>query len=79
MGDLFTSPLLIASLAIELIHTWPTSDKAAFIHGHPRIGEQSNLSAMSAAEQARYATPPEVLERLAVLNQEYERVYPGLR
>ncbi|PVG03112.1 hypothetical protein CPB86DRAFT_695443 [Serendipita vermifera] len=73
------TPSALAARAIELIHTWSTDDKAAFIHGHPRIGEQSNLSALSAAEQAKYATPPEVLERLRVLNMEYERRFPGLR
>lgn len=73
------SPAALSKRAIDLVHTWPTSEKASFIHGHPRIGEQSNLSALSAAEQARYATPPEVLERLRVLNIEYERRYAGLR
>jgi 2-oxo-4-hydroxy-4-carboxy--5-ureidoimidazoline (OHCU) decarboxylase len=73
------SPSAVAEKAVALIHTWQPEDKAAFIHGHPRIGEQSNLSALSAAEQAKYATPPEVLERLKVLNQEYERRFTGLR
>jgi 2-oxo-4-hydroxy-4-carboxy--5-ureidoimidazoline (OHCU) decarboxylase len=73
------TPGELAARAIKLILTWPTEDKAAFIHGHPRIGEQSNLSALSAAEQAKYATPPEVLERLQVLNTEYERRFQGLR
>jgi 2-oxo-4-hydroxy-4-carboxy--5-ureidoimidazoline (OHCU) decarboxylase len=73
------SPAAIAEKAVSLVHTWQTKDKAAFIHGHPRIGEQSNLSALSAVEQAKYATPPEVLERLQVLNQEYERRFTGLR
>ncbi|KAH8983158.1 OHCU decarboxylase-domain-containing protein [Lactarius hatsudake] len=45
----------------------------------PRIGEIKGLSALSAREQAAHATPPEVLERLVVLNEEYERRYPGLR
>lgn len=78
-SDTPSSPSEIASKAVSLIHTWPTAEKASFIHGHPRIGEQSNLSALSAAEQAKYATPPEVLERLRVLNQEYERRFEGLR
>lgn len=73
------SPSALAQRAIELVYTWPTADKAAFIHGHPRIGEQSNLSTLSAAEQAKYATPPEVLQRLAILNEEYERRFRGLR
>lgn len=78
-NDASSSPSEIASKAVSLIHAWPTADKASFIHGHPRIGEQSNLSALSAAEQSKYATPPEVLERLRVLNQEYERRFEGLR
>lgn len=73
------SPAALSKRALNLVHTWPTNDKAEFIHGHPRIGEQSSLSALSAAEQARFATPPEVLERLRVLNVEYERRYQGLR
>ncbi len=77
--DIFSSPATIASKAVALIHAWPTAEKALFIHGHPRIGEQSNLSALSAAEQAKHATPPEVLERLQVLNAEYERRFTGLR
>ncbi|KAH7335233.1 Oxo-4-hydroxy-4-carboxy-5-ureidoimidazoline decarboxylase, partial [Rhizoctonia solani] len=52
--------------------------QAQFIAGHPRIGEVSNLSALSAAEQAKHATPPEVLERLKGLNEAYEKRYPGL-
>jgi 2-oxo-4-hydroxy-4-carboxy--5-ureidoimidazoline (OHCU) decarboxylase len=73
------SAVALSKRAIDLVHTWSTSEKAEFIHGHPRIGEQSNLSALSAAEQARSATSPEVLERLRVLNIEYERRYRGLR
>ncbi|KAG8834753.1 hypothetical protein FRC17_007259 [Serendipita sp. 399] len=69
----------LVSRAIDSISLWSTSDKVAFIQGHPRIGEQSNLSALSAAEQAKYATPPAVLRRLEVLNAEYERRFQGLR
>ncbi|KAB5589756.1 hypothetical protein CTheo_6791 [Ceratobasidium theobromae] len=53
-------------------------DQAQFIGGHPRIGEVSGLSEMSAAEQAAAATPPAVLARLAHLNALYEKRYPGL-
>ena len=45
--------------------------KAAFVAGHPRIGEVHNLSRLSAGEQAAAATPPEVLARLAHLNACY--------
>ncbi|KAG8692962.1 hypothetical protein FRC09_010837 [Ceratobasidium sp. 395] len=56
----------------------PLTEQAQFIAGHPRIGEVSGLSALSAAEQASKATPPAVLARLAHLNVLYERRYPGL-
>jgi 2-oxo-4-hydroxy-4-carboxy--5-ureidoimidazoline (OHCU) decarboxylase len=56
----------------------PLADQAQFIAGHPRIGEVSGLSALSAAEQASVATPPSVLARLAHLNTLYEKRYPGL-
>ncbi|KZV98790.1 hypothetical protein EXIGLDRAFT_727109 [Exidia glandulosa HHB12029] len=66
-------------LALSIISSWPKEDRASFISGHPRIGEVKNLSALSAAEQARTATPPEVLERLGRQNEEYETLYPRLR
>lgn len=65
--------------AIRELEEWPHGQKASFLGGHPRIGEIKGLSALSASEQAAHATPPEVLARLLVLNEEYERRYPGLR
>jgi len=65
--------------AISELEGWPHGQKASFLGGHPRIGEIKGLSALSASEQAAHATPPEVLARLQVLNEEYERRYPGLR
>ncbi|KAH9167483.1 Oxo-4-hydroxy-4-carboxy-5-ureidoimidazoline decarboxylase [Lactarius sanguifluus] len=65
--------------AIYELEKWPHGQQADFLGGHPRIGEIKGLSALSASEQAAHATPPEVLERLVVLNEEYERRYPGLR
>ncbi|KAI9429360.1 Oxo-4-hydroxy-4-carboxy-5-ureidoimidazoline decarboxylase, partial [Lactarius indigo] len=65
--------------AIWELEKWPHDQQASFLGGHPRIGEIKGLSALSASEQAAHATPPEVLERLVVLNEEYERRYPGLR
>jgi len=61
------------------LKTLPASEQAIFVAGHPRIGEQSGLSALSAQEQASKATPIEVLLRLELLNTEYENKYPGLR
>ncbi|CCL99666.1 uncharacterized protein FIBRA_01687 [Fibroporia radiculosa] len=71
------SALIDASLAT--IATWPDDLRARFVAGHPRIGEVSGLSRLSANEQAAAATPPDVLARLAHLNACYERRYPGLR
>ncbi|OAX41390.1 hypothetical protein K503DRAFT_790828 [Rhizopogon vinicolor AM-OR11-026] len=72
--------------AIAIIHAWNADDQAQFIIAHPRIGENKQLSALSAKEQsgglsatARVETPPEVLERLGHLNACYEHVYSGLR
>lgn len=54
-------------------------DQAAFVAGHPRIGQVANLSRLSAQEQAAKAAPPEILARLEQLNAFYEKKYPGLR
>src|SRR5204862_1180454 len=48
------------------------SEQIAVINAHPRIGERAEkLSAASLREQGA-AAPPEVLQRLAALNEEYE-------
>jgi len=64
--------------AIDTITFWEPSRQAEFIKGHPRIGEVKNLSILSAREQARFATAPEVIRRLEHLNNAYEKKYPGL-
>ncbi|KAF8631842.1 hypothetical protein AX15_002118 [Amanita polypyramis BW_CC] len=72
----------LIELALAQIGAWDTESQALFISGHPRIGENRNLSELSANEQGAQRvdpTPPEVLERLAHLNLCYETVYPGLR
>ncbi|KAL1696571.1 Oxo-4-hydroxy-4-carboxy-5-ureidoimidazoline decarboxylase [Schizophyllum commune] len=68
----------LIDLALDAVAHWPPADQAQFIAGHPRVGETSGLSQLSAKEQAARATPPEVLARLAHLNACYERRYPGL-
>ncbi|KAI0091723.1 Oxo-4-hydroxy-4-carboxy-5-ureidoimidazoline decarboxylase [Irpex rosettiformis] len=68
----------LLTVASNLISGWDEGLKVQFIAGHPRIGEVSNLSKLSAQEQAAKATPPEVLARLAHLNACYEYRYPGL-
>lgn len=54
------------------------ADQIAVINAHPRIGESpSKVSAASFKEQGydRDTTPPEVLLRLARLNDEYEQKF----
>ena len=67
----------LIDVALAALAPLPDATKAAFVAGHPRIGEVGGLSALSAREQAARATPPAVLARLAHLNACYERVYPG--
>ncbi|KAF8511845.1 Oxo-4-hydroxy-4-carboxy-5-ureidoimidazoline decarboxylase [Hysterangium stoloniferum] len=65
--------------ATAAISAWDSTTRAAFTAAHPRIGEVNNLSRLSQKEQASKATPPDVLVRLAQLNEAYEARYPGLR
>jgi len=69
----------LIDIAISALEGWSYDQQVNFLGGHPRIGEIKGLSALSASEQAAHATPPQVLARLSVLNEEYERRYPGLR
>ncbi len=69
----------LIDLAASHIEKLEVRDRAAFIAGHPRIGEVSNLSAMSAAEQASKRASPQVLHQLELLNAAYEQAYPSLR
>ena len=77
----FTSYTDLIDRSATIIQSWPPVLRSSFISGHPRIGEQNpkQLSALSAAEQARYHTPPWVIERLGWLNGVYEGRYEGLR
>jgi len=79
----------LINYAIAQIKTWDLSAQSQFISGHPRIGENKNLSKLSAKEQQQQQqgsggvvvipTSPEVLARLSHLNACYEIRYPGLR
>lgn len=62
----------LVDLSQQEISTWSLEEKADFIGGHPRIGEVSNLSALSTKEQASKATPPEVLARLEVSGKRWK-------
>lgn len=57
--------------ARTLVHELPHEEKVEILAAHPAIGQRSELSARSAAEQGADADP-EVLDELARLNTEYE-------
>ncbi|TFK74946.1 hypothetical protein BDN72DRAFT_832653 [Pluteus cervinus] len=75
----------LIDISLQSLSIWNMSEQAAFIAGHPRIGEVKNLSNLSAKEQGQGTspgvtpTPPEILARLKHLNECYEAKYPGLR
>ncbi|WOO79592.1 putative allantoinase 1 [Vanrija pseudolonga] len=69
----------LVDLCAEVALQWDWGDKAAFVAGHPMIGEVKGLSAHSAKEQGVKPTAPVVLARLAHLNALYNAVFPGLR
>jgi 2-oxo-4-hydroxy-4-carboxy--5-ureidoimidazoline (OHCU) decarboxylase len=76
-----TSYIDLVDRYAAIIRSWTPALQSSFISGHPRIGEQNpaQLSALSTSEQARYHTPPWVIERLGWLNGVYEERYEGLR
>ena len=62
----------------EILHDLSEREQIAVINAHPRIGERPDqVSAESFTEQGydRATTPPEVLLRLAALNEEYEQKF----
>src|SRR5438552_11504844 len=64
--------------AREILKALSEPEQIAVINAHPRIGEGSDkMSALSFKEQGydRDTTPPEVLRRLAALNEEYEQKF----
>jgi hypothetical protein len=56
----------LISICQEIEENWDLKGRAGFIEGHPRIGEVKGLSKLSEMEQAKRATPLEVLKRLKV-------------
>src|SRR5881628_3749799 len=64
--------------AREILGELSEAEQIAVINAHPRIGERpEKVSALSFKEQGydRDTTPPEVLLRLATLNEEYEQKF----
>jgi OHCU decarboxylase len=67
---------------ISLLNSPSTSDGDwldAVLSAHPRLGEKKVESELSRYEQAQLQGGEGEAERLAELNREYERAYPGLR
>ena len=74
----FVSGAAMLARAREILNDLSETDQIAVINAHPRIGERPDkVSALSFKEQGydRDATPPEVLRRLATLNEEYEQKF----
>ena len=74
----FVSGAAMLARAREILNDLSETDQLAVINAHPRIGERPDkVSALSFKEQGydRDATPPEVLRRLATLNEEYEQKF----
>lgn len=74
----FVSGAAMLARAREILNDLSETDQLAVINAHPRIGERPDkVSALSFKEQGydRDTTPPEVLRRLATLNEEYEQKF----
>jgi len=74
----FPSGAAMLARAREILKALSEPEQIAVINAHPRIGEGSDkMSALSFKEQGydRDTTPPEVLRRLAALNEEYEQKF----
>ena len=76
---------LIAAIGIQLTQlseSASASDKVwleDILVSHPRLGEKNIQSVQSQAEQAHLQGSVEEADRLRLLNDEYERHFPGLR
>lgn len=71
----FPTGAALLARAREILERLPEPEQIAVINAHPRIGARpDDLSSASFTEQGydRDTTPPDVLRRLAVLNEEYE-------
>ena len=74
----FPSGAAILARARAIVKELSEAEQIAVINAHPRIGERRDkVSALSFKEQGydRDTTPPEVLKRLATLNEAYEQKF----
>ena len=76
---------MIAAVGLQLTElsesawTSDTSWLEAILGSHPRLGAKRISSARSQTEQAQLQGSNEEAEQLRLLNDEYERTFPGLR
>ena len=78
MEEPFESGAALIDRAREILSALSEPEQIAVINAHPRIGASpERVSALSYKEQGydRDTTPPEVLLRLASLNEEYEQKF----
>ena len=74
----FPSGAAILARARAIVKELSEAEQIAVINAHPRIGQRPDkVSALSFKEQGydRDTTPPEVLKRLATLNEAYEQKF----
>lgn len=65
----------LSESALTTDHAWLED----ILGSHPRLGAKKVDSAQSQAEQAQLQGSSEEAEQLRLLNEEYERAFPGLR
>ena len=72
----------VGSQLTDLSNSTSTSDTRwleSILSAHPRLGEKKITSGQSSAEQAQLHGDPAEAEKLAKLNADYEKSFPGLR
>ena len=58
--------------ATAILDSMDETEQIAVINAHPRIGERADKLSVASLREQGAITPPEVLKRLAALNEEYE-------
>ncbi|MFN2570868.1 MAG: 2-oxo-4-hydroxy-4-carboxy-5-ureidoimidazoline decarboxylase [Gemmatimonadales bacterium] len=74
----FASGAAMVARAREILASLSEAQQIAVINAHPRIGERPDTISTASFREQGYAgdtTPPEVLLRLATLNDEYEQKF----
>jgi 2-oxo-4-hydroxy-4-carboxy--5-ureidoimidazoline (OHCU) decarboxylase len=74
----FSSDAALLARAREILNALSESEQIAVVNAHPRIGERPDKLSLASFREQGYehdTTPPEVLLRLAALNEEYEQKF----